>query len=190
MDDRIRLRIRTAALARAFRDAGDVRAAQLDAIQAGLRLGGEDPPRPEVTAPVPDAGEADLTTRIKDDSDTIVQILGSVPPTDPMRRNIQQLYNQIRSLQNAVRKVGTDLYGAVGTEETKELDQSGVGELRNAFADAARDLDPLLKAFSILRGLESKIKTDQTVGPVQHQLPVRSKREIEKQTIRTKKPTT
>lgn len=190
MNERLRLRLRTAALARAFRAYGDGRAASLDTIQAALRLGGEDPPRSEVTGPVKDTGDPDLLTRIKDDSDILVAILSSVPPTDPMRRNIQQLYNQIRSLQNAVRKVGTDLYGALGTEETKELDQSGVGEIRNAFADAARDLDPLLKAFSVLRGLESKIKNDQQVGPVQHQLPVRSKREIEKQQIRTKKPKT
>lgn len=189
--DRTKFRLMVTVLARALRNQPE--SIQLYEISNKLRSAGSadgaETGRNDVTSPETDLEEDDdLDSLVKEKSDIIVQILSGADAASPMRRNIQSLYNQIRSLQNAIRRVGTDMYAELGSEETKDLDQSSVGALRDAFAREARQLDGILNTFSVLRSLESKIKNETQAGPVQHQLPARTKREIATEQIRPAKP--
>lgn len=145
----------------------------------------EDPVDDRVTTDAPPPEEpVDLVSQIKDESDTILTILRSVDATEDLRKQMRSLYDQTRSLQMTIRSIGSGLYEALGSEETKDLDQSAVGSLRAAFDQSSKDLDPILKYAGVLKSLESKVRDQDTLGPVQHKLPQKSPRELEKTTVK------
>lgn len=136
-------------------------------------------PQPEETQ--------DLQTLLKDESDTILQILRTQESGSALRKELRQLYAQARSLQTTLRSIGKGFVDSLGVEETQEIDESTIGELRDAFNDTAKGLDDLLTTASILKSYEAKIRDTVGVAPIQHRMPQRSKRELQKSQIKTTK---
>ena len=148
---------------------------------------GADVEQTDVTVDQDASGTPDLQSLLKDESDTIIQILKTQDSGSELRKEIRQLYAQARSLQTTLRSIGKGFVDAMGVEETKELDDSTVGEIRDGFNDTAKALDEMLTIASILKSFEAKIRDTVGVLPVQHRLPQKSKREVEKSQIKTTK---
>lgn len=167
---------------------GDYRAAyRLASILERLAGPGADVEQTNVTVDEDASGTPDLQSLLKDESDTIIQILKTQDSGSELRKEIRQLYAQARSLQTTLRSIGKGFVDALGVEETQELDESTVGELRDGFNDTAKMMDEMLTIASILKSFEAKVRDTVGVLPVQHRLPQKSKREVEKAQIKTTK---
>ena len=188
---RIRTSLQLKSIAYRLRQSGDHTLAMRLARVASVHLGGpgQDVEQTQVTVDEDQGGmeDQDLETMLKDESDTIIQILRTQDTGSDLRKEIRQLYAQSRSLQTTLRSIGKGFVDALGVEETKEIDESAIGELRDAFNDTAKGLDELLTIASILKSYEGKIRDTAGVEPVQHRLPQKSKREVQKSQIRTNK---
>lgn len=187
---RIRARLALQGITTRLKLAGDTRMAQrVASVAASLRLGGPGADVEQTDVQVDEQPEEtqDLQTLLKDESDTILQILRTQDSGSDLRKELRQLYAQARSLQTTLRSIGKGFVDSLGVEDTKEIDESTIGELRDAFNDTAKGLDDLLTTASILKSYEAKIRDTVGVEPIQHRMPQRSKRELQKSQIKTTK---